>query len=417
MSFSCVGSRVSARRPQHLPVGHAQLADPSRRARRRRSPCRDGSATGAVVVICAEPGDRRVRRRGEPPEHGAARRVDRLGLAVGRRDEEHVVRLAVHRHAVQVDRRRVDRAVECHLAARELRDVRGRDAGRRRADVAAGRRRSRSASSRFRRRAPGARRGRHREQQRAGRRAARSGSHRAVRSGVFDPGAGRGEQRLGMQVGEPGERQVAPALEAEVAPPPVREELAVEAVQALELEEPVGLQQRPAQRARPEPGVVVGAQEVGEHREVQRQLGDAVRLRPRDRLGDQVLHQPVRRVAAAAHRRERVALARGRRHELQEAADGAVGRRRDGQHRVGVEEQRVHRHREAALGPVAAPLLGDGAELGAQRLVGVGGREDAHHVARPSRAARPTAAPCGSRGRRARTRPAGSPPRRRGRST
>ena len=43
-----------ARRPQHLPVGDAQLADPAvgRRGIDRR---RDGSATGAAVVICGVP--------------------------------------------------------------------------------------------------------------------------------------------------------------------------------------------------------------------------------------------------------------------------------------------------------------------------------------------------------------------------
>ena len=64
----------------------------------------------------------------------------------------------------------------------------------------------------------------------------------------LDPGAGRNEQRLGLQVGEAGEREVAPPLEAEVAAPPVREELAVEAVQALDLEEAVCLQEPPPGR-------------------------------------------------------------------------------------------------------------------------------------------------------------------------
>ena len=125
-----------ARRPEHLPVGHAQLADPpvgrsgvDRRARRIGDRRRGRDLRRA--------GQRRVRRRREAPEHGSARRVDRLGPAVGRGDEEDVVGLAVHGHVVQVDRRRVDRAVERHLAADELRDVGRRDAGHRRAGVVA----------------------------------------------------------------------------------------------------------------------------------------------------------------------------------------------------------------------------------------------------------------------------------------
>ena len=114
-----------------------------------------------------------------------------------------------------------------------------------------------------------------------------------------------------MEVGEPGQWQVSPPLEAEVPAAPVREELTVEAVQALELEEPVALQERPAKHARPERRVLVGTHEVGEDREVERDLGHVVGSPPLDRLGDQVLHQPVRRVAAATHRSQRVALARG----------------------------------------------------------------------------------------------------------
>ena len=105
-----------------------------------------------------------------------------------------------------------------------------------------------------------------------------------------------------------------------------------------------------------------------------------MRARPADGLGDQILHQPVRCVLAAAHRRERVPLTRGRRHELQEAADDAVGADRDREHRVGVGEQRVHRHREPTLGPRAAPFFGDAAQLALQRLVGVRRREHAHLV-------------------------------------
>ena len=141
------------------------------------------------------------------------------------------------------------------------------------------------------------------------------------------------------------------------------------------------------------------------------------RARPGDRLGDQELHQPVRRLAAAAHRRERVVAAGRRRDELEEAADAAVRPGRDREHRVRVREERVHRHREAALGPASAPLLRDRAQLAAQRLVDLGRRAGARPGSRPSRAASPTAAPCGSGGRRARSARGGRTPRRRGRSS
>ena len=59
----------------------------------------------------------------------------------------------------------------------------------------------------------------------------------------------------------------------------------------------------------------------------------------------------------------------------------AVGADRHGEHGVRVDEHRVHRHREAALGPVAPPLLRDGLQLGAQPLVGVARGEHAHLVA------------------------------------
>src|SRR5215471_4639008 len=52
----------------------------------------------------------------------------------------------------------------------------------------------------------------------------------------------RDEQRLGMKVREPDRRQVREALDADVAAPPLREELPVERVEALELEDVVGQQ-------------------------------------------------------------------------------------------------------------------------------------------------------------------------------
>src|SRR5690242_19384957 len=60
------------------------------------------------------------------------------------------------------------------------------------------------------------------------------------------PRSGRYEQRLGMEVGEPDRGQVRESLDADVAAPPLREELAVERVEPLELEDVVGEQQATA---------------------------------------------------------------------------------------------------------------------------------------------------------------------------
>ena len=109
-----------------------------------------------------------------------------------------------------------------------------------------------------------------------------------------------------MTVHEGDGRQVGVALEAEVTRSPLREELPAEAVEALDLEEAVAAQQQPAQQ----PVAVLGAQHASEQREVEGELGDLVLLRPGEGLNDQKLHQAVRRVEPAAHRRERVAVGR-----------------------------------------------------------------------------------------------------------
>src|SRR5919206_2141232 len=63
--------------------------------------------------------------------------------------------------------------------------------------------------------------------------------------GLASPGprSRRNEQRLRMEVGEPDRRQIREALDADVAAPPLREELPVERVEPLELEDVVGHEQ------------------------------------------------------------------------------------------------------------------------------------------------------------------------------
>ena len=66
------------------------------------------------------------------------------------------------------------------------------------------------------------------------------------------PRAGRHEQRLGVEIREPDRGQVGEALDADVAAPPLREELPVERVEPLELEDVVG-EQEPAAHERAAP--------------------------------------------------------------------------------------------------------------------------------------------------------------------
>src|SRR5205807_7132767 len=61
------------------------------------------------------------------PQHDAPLGIDGERLAVGRGDEEDVVSAAVHRHAVEVDRGRVHRAVDRDLLPHQGSDVRRRD--------------------------------------------------------------------------------------------------------------------------------------------------------------------------------------------------------------------------------------------------------------------------------------------------
>src|SRR6266511_4005634 len=133
--------------------------------------------------------------------------------------------------------------------------------------------------------------------------------------GRVDPRARRCKQGLGLQVGEPDDREIGQALDADVARPPLREELAVEVVQALELEQPVEPEQDEPKRPPSKRRGAVRAQQVGEDGEVERKLGNAALAGPEDRLHDQILHQPIRRRTAAPHRRQRVAAAGRRRSE------------------------------------------------------------------------------------------------------
>ena len=124
------------------------------------------------------------------------------------------------------------------------------------------------------------------------------------------------------------------------------------------------------------------ADEPGERCEVERDLGDPACAEVLDRLDDEELGEAVRRVAVAAHERERDGVAAVRRHEVEEAADrtALVGGGDDERFFSLRIAQRVHRHAEAALGRAAAPVVRDllepattsvveRAELGDRRVV------------------------------------------------
>src|SRR4051794_41157631 len=106
-------------------------------------------------------------------------------------------------------------------------------------------------------------------------RSPRGGPRPSSCGGGPSPRAGRRQERFGVQIGEPDDREVERALETKVPRPPGREELPVEAEQPLELEEPVEPQQDEAEGAPRERGLAAGAKERAEEREVQRDLARA----------------------------------------------------------------------------------------------------------------------------------------------
>ncbi len=141
------------RRPEQLPGRHRELHDvPVGLAGVDRRPIRVGERRHHRDL--RRPGVRAIGRRRVAPEQLAVGGVDRLRLAVGRGDEEDVVGRAANRHAVEVDRRGVDRPVEPDDLAAQRAGVRSGDPGRRRADpraearpVGSGRRNSRRCAS------------------------------------------------------------------------------------------------------------------------------------------------------------------------------------------------------------------------------------------------------------------------------
>src|SRR5579884_555405 len=126
-----------------------------------------------------------------------------------------------------------------------------------------------------------------------------SGRRAAAGLASAGPRAGRDEQRLGVEVGEPDRGQVREALDADVAAPPLREELAVEGVEALELEDVVGEQEHAADEPVDGRRHPVGSEEVGERAEVERQLPRVLFPGPGERLDDEKLREAVRRARAA----------------------------------------------------------------------------------------------------------------------
>src|SRR4051812_29564584 len=101
-------------------------------------------------------------------------------------------------------------------------------------------------------------------------------------------------------------------------------ELAAERVQPFELEDLVRGEERAAEGAARDGARMLALDEVRERAEVEGDLLHLMGARPRERLDDEELRQPVRRLAAAAHRAERPAAACGRRRKMQEAVDRTV---------------------------------------------------------------------------------------------
>src|SRR5581483_5267346 len=105
------------------------------------------------------------------------------------------------------------------------------------------------------------------------------------------PRARRDEQRLGVEVREPDGRDVGEALDADVAAAPLREELAVERVEPLELEDVVGEEQPAPHEASPPARRAFRGDDVGEGAEVEGELARADLARPGDRLDDEELRE------------------------------------------------------------------------------------------------------------------------------
>src|SRR5581483_12409266 len=99
-----------------------------------------------------------------------------------------------------------------------------------------------------------------------------------------------------MEIGEADERQIGQPLDAEVARPPLRMKLAAEAVQPLELEDAVGREQAAPNDASRHRHRAVRRDEIRQSAEVERELGRALLLRPRERLDAEELDQAVRRL-------------------------------------------------------------------------------------------------------------------------
>ena len=224
------------------------------------------------------------------------------------------------------------------------------------------------------------------------------------------------EELLDVQVREADARQVAEPLDAEVARPPLGEELAVERVAAARAGR--RCRRRAARGAAKRRGSViarscemssVNAQKLSDSSLTPCSFAQASVSAMRNSVS------AVRRVGPAPHRRERPAAA-GRRW----ARD--AGSRRSPRPRSPRPRTRVPGTYSSSMdivkprsGWLPAPQLRDRVQPRAQRRVGVLGDDDTQRVARLRRAASPTGAPCGSAGPRARTRPVAAPPPRRAR--
>src|SRR5256886_7907827 len=177
---------------------------------------------------------------------------------------------------------------------------------------------------------------------------------------------------LGPHDREPSTGQAQRSLVEQIAGLPAGKELRVEAVEALDLE--VGMAKRDEAAQQPFEAAPRTVHDAGEGGEVERDLLDPAVPQRLDRADDQELHQPVRRLPIAPHRRERHRRASVRGDQVQETADApiAVAGKQDDAAGAPFGAERVHRHREAALARAGEPALGHSLELAERALVELG---------------------------------------------
>src|SRR5437764_6900795 len=167
-------------------------------------------------------------------------------------------------------------------------------------------------------------------------------------------------------------RETERPLVEQVARLPAREELRVEAVEALDLEERIAKRDQAA--GQPLQATSRALHQAREGREVERDLLHSALAQRLDCVHDEELGQSVRGLPVPAPRRERHGWASVRGNEVKEAADATVGVAREHDEAAGpaLGPERVHAHRETALGRARQPANGYLLELAERAFVEAG---------------------------------------------